>query len=226
MFNRMSRILAVVLLLGLWWEGRGHVRPEDARAYHQAASSAVVSVPAQFEDWRGSEVSVPAPAQKLLHSSTIVARDYLNAERGLAGKLVVIYCKDVRDLQGHYPPVCYPGHGWTTGSAPEDVEIEVGGMRLALRRYEYHRDSFESEIRTIIYGFFVMPGRGVTRGMETVREAASDYRDRVFGAGQIQVVFTGGMLRSEEESVARELLEQVVPVIRTIQDRDAGGEKK
>jgi hypothetical protein len=226
MFNRFARILAVVLLLGLWWEGHGHVRPEDSRAYHQAVSAAVVSIPAQHDDWRGSEVSVPAPAQKLLHSSTIVARDYLNAERGLAGKLVVIHCKDVRDLQGHYPPICYPGHGWTTGAASEDVELEVEGMRIPLRRYEYHRDSFESEIRTIIYGCFVMPGREVALGMETVREAASDYRDRVFGAGQIQVVFTGGMLRSEEESVARELLALVVPVIRTIQDRGAGGEKK
>ena len=46
---------------------------------------------------------------------------------------LLVQCRDARDLQGHWPPVCYRGQGWVQSAAlPRSWEVQdlqVEGMQ-------------------------------------------------------------------------------------------------
>lgn len=218
MFNTIAKLLTIGLLVLLVFERRSHRVPEDAEGFHQGVEQAVRSIPSQAGEWEGAEVSVPEPAQRLLRPSAYLAREYFSSERKLGGQLVIVHCRDVRDLSGHYPPRCYPAHGWRPAAIVEDALFEVDGLSIPLRRYEFTREGFEVQDRMVVYGTFILPRVGCSREMSRVQEVAGNYRQRVYGASQLQVIFTGAMARSEEEQVVREFLGMSAGVIRTISD--------
>jgi len=52
---------------------------------------------------------------------------------------MIVHCGDVRDMIGHYPPVCYPANGWKPGpSAP--TGIQVNQEDATAYRYEFSRN--------------------------------------------------------------------------------------
>src|SRR6185295_7672981 len=100
-------------LTGLWAEQRTRLKPEDAEPYHVRAKAAIESIPYQLSGWYGQDDEANPAAVKLLRTNIIFSRTYVNPASSLRASLLIVQCKDSRDMLGHYPPVCYPAHGMT-----------------------------------------------------------------------------------------------------------------
>lgn len=166
---------------------------------------------------------VPEPAQALLRPSAMLAREYVHTSRKLVADLVVVHCRDTRDLAGHYPMRCYPSSGWEVVGDPVGVSVTVNGVEIPLSRYEFRKHSFDSETSKVIYGTFLLPGKGVVASMQEVYRNASSYRSRVYGATQVQVILPGEFPRGEEVGVVGEMIEQLLPLVREVQMQGVGG---
>lgn len=223
--RRRLPILITSLMLGviLFQE---QAKPDTAQLdiYHAGVKAAVEAIPGTIGAWHGEKVEPPEAAIQLLKPNVLFARRYFNSETGRVATLNLVQCRDSRDMGGHYPPVCYPAHGWTKVGEPTIRTIRVAGVDVPAARYQYQRSAFASEQGIIVYGFFVLPGKGFATDMSAVRSAASDLRVRELGAGQVQVVMDAGIGVADEEAVVRELVEPVVPALRVIGESSGGAE--
>lgn len=222
MFNRLASILTPLLLLGVALERRTFIAPADAAPYHEAARAAIALIPRQAGPWIGADADVPEPAQRLLRPNAILARRFTRTDPPASASLVVVQCRDTRDLIGHYPPVCYPAHGWIAGGV-DDLDLLVDGDATPVRRYVFTRSSWGRESRLVVYSFFVIPGQGRERGMDAVGRAAADYSRRHFGAAQVQVVFADPPAELDELEGSSALFGAAADAVRVIERGWGGG---
>ncbi len=215
-------LLAAAILTALMaWEVAGRPTPKDAEPFHRQAALAIDSIPIKFGSWEGSTISVPESAQALLKPNAILSRRYQNPQTNEQASLVVVQCRDTRDMAGHYPPICYPGQGWKLDvHANRVVEIPLEHVTVKAMRYEFDRSGggFDRDRTLTVYNFFAIPGQGLPIDMEAVRAAAADYTARPFGAAQFQVVFDSRLPIADEEKVVTALLSQIEPVIILLSD--------
>jgi hypothetical protein len=210
---------AFVLTGAMAWEVGLRPTPADAEPFHAAAAEAVNGLPMKFGSWDGVEVPVPTSARTLLNPNALVSRVYRNTETGDQASLVLVQCRDTRDMAGHYPPICYPGQGWVEQKDDRQrVEVRLSDRTLMTVRYRFSRQGFDRDRYLSVYNFFAIPGQGLPIDMEAVRSAAEDYTARPFGAAQIQVVFDGRRSLEEERAVAAALLNPMEPVIDLLSD--------
>ncbi|QOV91165.1 exosortase-associated EpsI family protein [Humisphaera borealis] len=187
--------LCLGILSGIVWENGRHTKPADAEPFHAAARSAVDAWPRTVGDWTGRDVELPRAAIQLLKPNAHFCRTFYNTrERNRPPvSLLVVQCRDPIDMSGHYPPNCYPNNG-----KPQVWEAErkwtIPGEDKPIRGMEYHFESGSMlhPQRTVVYNFFVLPGKGVVADMQQVRDASGDFQRRHFGAAQVQVVFEQG----------------------------------
>jgi hypothetical protein len=182
--------------------------------------------------WTGRDQPLPTAAQKLLRPNAVVSRTYEDNQKGELGAaagrersatLLIVQCRDSRDMLGHYPPRCYRSHGMEQKYA-EPRDWKVGGMTIPGVEYGFEQKLVGQTYRTTVYNFFVVPGgksnNPLRRDMDAVRDAAEDYQQRYYGAAQFQVVFQGlssaDLSRSERDEIFRTLIEPTIPVIRTL----------
>ncbi len=222
MFNALARILTAILLAGILVERLTFSSPDQAEPFHARVSHLVEQIPSVFAGWVGKSMPVPEPAQALLRPTAILAREYTDTARSLVADLVVVHCRDTRDLAGHYPMRCYPSSGWEVVGDPVGVSVTVNGVEVPLSRYEFRKHSFDSETSKVIYGTFLLPGKGAVASMQEVYRNASSYRSRVYGATQIQVILPGEFPRGEEIGVVGEMIEQVLPLVGEVQMQRVG----
>lgn len=206
-------LISSLLLLGIFSERRARPRPEDARAFHKQVEASLDAVPYRIGPWEGTDIPRPPAAQALLRPNAWLSRSFRDSAGDRQASLLVVQCRDTRDMQGHYPPVCYPANGWEAANQPTDEDVPLDGTPIRLRRYEFARRGFDRQAQVVIYSFFILPGKGFALDMDTVRQEAADYRTRSFGAAQVQVVMDAGMPQALEQAVVAELL---VPLKRTI----------
>lgn len=180
------------ILGGIVWENGRHTKPADAEPFHAAAKASIMAWPATVGDWAGKDSELPRAAIQLLRPNSHFYRVYWNVQKPTQPpvSLLVVQCRDPIDMSGHYPPNCYPNNGKPQVSEQARV-WNVPGVKVPIRGMEYHFESgsLRSVERTIVYNFFILPGRGVVPDMKTVRDASGDFERRHFGAAQIQVVF-------------------------------------
>jgi hypothetical protein len=214
-----------IVLLGAMQAQNGAWRDDPGiDRYHLEARRAVNSVPIRFDGWVGNDVEVPQAAVALLRPNALLGRRYVHEASGRVAQLLIVQCRDTRDMSGHYPPVCYPAHGWTRGADPLRVELGGPGGPLEVTRYAFERAEFDRVARITIFGFFVVPGVGIVQDMEGVREAASDYRLRRRGAAQIQVLVDASLPTLEQERIAGEILGAIGPAIDGLLGEGSAGE--
>ena len=222
MFNTLAKFLAVLLLAGILLQRLGYATAKDAEPFHEAVGQAIERIPHSFGTWKSSAVPLPAAARKLLRPSAWFAREYTDLARERSATLLIVHCPDTRDLAGHYPDRCYPAIGWARVGVLGDITVTVAGTSIPLRRYEFVRRSLDQDITQVVYGTFLIPSVGVVPSIEAVYERAADYRSRLYGATQVQVVFSDGFPRRDEERVATELLEQAWPVVSVVKNKSTG----
>lgn len=211
-------LLGGLVMLLMTWEVSGRPTAQDAAPFHKAAAEAIAAIPSKFGDWEASDVPIPASARTLLKPNALMCRACRNASTGERASLVLVQCRDSRDMAGHYPPICYPGQGWVESDTHETVDIPLKNTTIKAVRYEFRRSAFDQDRWLVVYDFFAIPGQGLPLDMAAVRRAAADYTARPFGAAQIQVVFDGHRAIAEESQVVAALLTPVEPVISLLSD--------
>ncbi len=206
-------ILCLALLGGVYFETRGHPRPENAAPFHAAVARSVAEIPMNIGQWAGTDQTMPPAAQALLRPNAALCRTYRSTISGREVSLIVIQCKDSRDMAGHYPPRCYPGSGWEESSAQRPLLMKVADTEIPVVRYEYQRRGLGDAQKLAIYGFFVLPGRGIVTSMTEVYKAAEFYAARPFGAAQIQLVVDA---TSDDDGDAVAFNELMAPLLSTV----------
>ncbi len=229
-------LLSVGLLAGIVAEQRSHLNPEDVDPYHARAKAGVDQVPYFVGTWTGQDQEITVAAQKLLRPNAILSRqfidtapsDYRSQQR--AATLLIVQCRDSRDMVGHYPPICYRAHGMTLDQkycGPRDWN--VNGTSIPGYEYQF-TEVFQGQTwRTTVYNFLVVPGRGIVRDMKGVEQAAEDYQQRYYGAAQFQLVFRGqaSAERSRESRQERDEIFAILmgPNLKLIETLTSGGLK-
>ena len=230
-------LLSVGLLAAMVAQQTTHLKPQDVEPYQARAKAAVEAVPYVVAGgrWTGTDEEIPVAAQKLLRPNAILSRlyvdnspaDYRNSEHRLAS-LLIVQCRDSRDMVGHYPPICYRAHGMTLDEpecGPRDWT--VGGMKIPGYEYEFTGIAEGKAFRKVVYNFLIVPGRGIVRDMKGVEQAAEDYQQRYYGAAQFQVVFHG---QASAEPRSRQERDEIFatlmgPNIKLIETLTSGGLK-
>jgi hypothetical protein len=230
-------LLSVGLLAGIVSEQRTHLKPRDVEPYHAAARTAVDGVPYVIGYWTGTDDEIPVAAQKLLRPNAILSRRYSDnspvtesddshPEHRLAS-LLIVQCRDSRDMVGHYPPICYRAHGDTIDEkycGPRDWA--VNGTVIPGYEYQFTKVFAGQTLRTVVYNFLIVPGRGIVRDMKGVEQAAEDYQQRYYGAAQFQVVFHAQASAEPSREQRDEIFATLMgPNIKLIETLTSGGLK-
>lgn len=215
--------IAAALLGAIWWSGGIDAREHrHAEAYFAQVASAVDALPYRIGRWVGVD-SEPSPSGvKLLRPNRILQRRYMDPATGDAVSLLIVHCGDVRDMLGHYPPMCYPAHGWRLEQAlPAQVRIE--GRDAPARLYRFSRTDEITQRHMSILNFFILPNRDVpiAADMDTLERASGSAATVRLGAAQIQILRESGDLGAASPEVVEEFVRTLEPIIREVV---AGGE--
>jgi hypothetical protein len=194
----VSPLLCLFLLGGIALQQRARLRPDDAvvTRYHARAYDAVDGMPWKVEalgtPWTAVERKPETAAVRLLRPNVILSRRYVQnttSGRPMIAELLIVQCRDSRDMTGHYPPICYRNIGHELIYADRThPPLLVGKERVPYTEYKFEKYTHGRADTIYVYDFFVVPGRGVVDDIKGVYEAAENYERRVFGAAQFQVV--------------------------------------
>lgn len=213
----IGSVAATVLLLAgaMAYRAEFQSPPKGAEPYHQRVREAADALPLRIGSWVGSKVPVTPGAVALLNPNIIVSRNYIDLQSNRSVSFLLVHCRDTRDILGHYPPVCYVMHGWTQlSSQPADFQID--DMTLHGKEYEYSRLRLDEVAHVNVFDVMLLPDGRTCGDMETLEQAARDYRGRFFGAAQIQLQCDAGIGAVERREILRTLLQATKPVLEQI----------
>ncbi|MCC7147533.1 MAG: EpsI family protein [Phycisphaeraceae bacterium] len=203
-------ILTLAVLVGLATEVRSRPKPQDAAPYHTFVKSVVEAIPVRIGDWLGSERPVPRQAQQLLSPNALLSRSYRNLRTGEQVGVLLVQCRDARDMVGHYPRYCYPNSGWNLLSA-ERQDLSAGDLLIPATRYEFAMERTGDTFHLSIYNFMILPNGAIVPDIQGVNAAEADYTQRFFGAAQVQFVFQDPTM---EEQTLRNISVEFLKILR------------
>jgi hypothetical protein len=213
--------IALALMIGMIATdatGVGHAHP-GAAAYFDRVAETIGDVPLQTGPWVGLDIPVIPAAQDLLQPNKVLQRRYTNTETGESFEVLIVHCKDVRDMLGHFPPVCYPANGWKL-EQKVGTTAPLGDGDVPATRYGFSRevDFVRDEIR--IVNLFVLPAsEGDSYGPDFgIVERAGRYRQRArLGAGQVQVIVPATVSADRRAEIVETAMDLIEPVLRDVE---------
>lgn len=227
-------LLCLALLGAAMVERSRRLTPADVGPYHARAKQAIDSTRYTIGLWTGVDVPVPNAAQQLLRPNALLSRAYVDntpgAYRTLAGptrlSLLIVQCSDPRDMQGHYPPNCYPAHGAIpVGQRSLDIDLDSPrstqspiSQPLTLHATEYRFSTGQGADRTttVVFNTLLIPTVGSTPDMHGVYLAAENYQRRLYGAAQLQIVLPDTVNPEHRIEIYRTFLTALTPVIQDL----------
>ncbi len=213
-------VLALLLLTGVAAQTLTRQSPEDAAPYHAKVRRAVDAIPYRVGDWVGMDMPIPPSARAMLRPNALFSRRYENLTTGRQVTLIIVQCETARDLSGHYPPICYPAHGW---QALDTVEKQwtIRGRPMAGVEYHFTMSVSDRGPHKVVANFMILPDGRVVRDMQAVTAAASDYQRHFYGAAQVQVIMHSHIPVDERQQIVEELIGAIAPVVDVIRSGDA-----
>ena len=208
-------ILSILLLAGAVAERCTMLPPAEGKVYQRRVRAAFESFPSKFGDWVAQDAPIPAEAMRLLRPNSLLSRQYTNVTTNERCSVLLVDCTDARDLQCHYPPVCYPGHGWKL-IRRDERDREIDGERIVGTDYEFSRTKFESASGIVASSTMILPDGRFMPDMRGVDAAAADVRRRVYGAAQIQIIVDGTMTESKRERIVQSMYALHKPLLDVI----------
>ncbi len=209
-----AALLVAALLVG----GLQAREVEGTDAFHERVRRAVQDIPMKIGAWTGRDVEPMPSAIDLLDPVVILQRRYVHPQTQDAVSLLIVYCKDVRRLFGHYPPNCYPSAGGWSLSQIEDTEVPLlGGMQPAVE-YAFRRDSAGIARDLSVLNFMVSPSRTrpIVRGMDELMASSPSRLTPGLGAGQVQILGLDKLDAPLREQTRNEFLRAIEPAVRVI----------
>jgi len=215
--GRVAPMATLLLLLGVLTVGGIDARAlPGVDAYHERVRNAIDAIPYRVGPWVGVDMETPPAAVRLLKPNRIIQRQYRDTMTGRTFQLLAVHCADTRDMQGHYPPVCYPAHGWETERPAITTSFELGGQRFPARSYKFYRVLQGTEQQMAVFNFFVLPDGQIVADMETLRRVASRRAASQLGAAQFQLVGGETLSEAERRELIEEFIRAIQPAIRTV----------
>lgn len=214
--SRAAPFLAAALLAGVLFAGRinaGEV--PGAQEYRDAVRDAVEGLPYFIGRWKGFDIDTPPAAIQLLKPNVIKQRRFVDTSTGRAFSVLIVHCSDTRDMRGHYPPVCYPAHGWQEVDVTPTT-ITIGGQAYPARTYDFARVVEGVEQRLHIFSFFVLPDGSIVADDAALDRWSSKRYATQLGAAQFQVVGGENLPESERREVVDEFVRALEGPIRII----------
>ena len=229
--------LVLLLLAAAMAEATQRIKPKDAdiQAFHRNAKAELDSISKVIQHgdtvWYGTDVEVPQSAVNLLNPNEIISRHYVENRVGSSisrtAELLIVQCGDARDMQGHYPPACYPAQGWTMLNSQQrdwtlpDRQTDQGlvrGMHIGGMEYEFAQRIGVDANQEMVYNFFLIPGSDQTlRDINAVYKVGEDYQRRYFGAAEVQILVSPDLSQADRDDVLVQLLGPYVDVLRFLQ---------
>jgi hypothetical protein len=207
--------LSLALLAAIAIGAMGRPSPADAQAYHLSVRRAIESLPQRIGDWVGTDEPLPPAALELLQPNAVLHRTYRGLASGQSATLLIVQCKDARDLAGHYPPICYPAHGWTLDhQSPRHWTSD--GMAVEGTEYEFSYGTIAGAQRMVVANFMLLPDGRTSPDMAAVYRTASDYQRRFYGAAQVQIVTDARLPEQQRQRIIADFVGAHADVFRTI----------
>jgi len=180
-----------------------------ALARNAEVQAAIDELPYRLGEWVGVDMEVPTAAVEILHPNAILSRAYSKMSGGPALQLLIVHCSDARDMDGHYPPNCYPAQGWMPAAPPDElvnVTLHVGGEPVMMRLYNFRQlDDWGGERSVRVFNYYLLPDGGTTVDQTVVNRLVERSGFAVEGVAQVQVVMTGELGERESMAAAEEL---------------------
>ena len=211
--NRVSPAIAglVIVLIGVigGFTPRAFSGAED---YLARVRDAIEALPYKLGDWIGRDTPPTPAAIKLLRPNKILSRDYIDQASSRSVRVLIVHCSDTRDMQGHYPPICYPAHGWTPVSVVESSAL-IDGQTYPTRRYVFERVQDGRTRRMSIESLFVMPTGEVSGEIAALDRGARSVRYAGLGSAQVQVAWEYERVAGGDEPDIAPILGAMGPII-------------
>jgi hypothetical protein len=219
--RRWLACAAGVLILGGVATDRAllHAAARDADEYHARVAEALYQVPRSMGngEWVSSDAKpLTKGAMAMLRPNITMSQRFINTNTRSEASLLLVQCRDARDLDGHYPPVCYPASGWTmSGQRKQDWTLGDGDV-VHGTMYDFECMKVTGRVAMKIYNVMVLPNGTTSPDMRGVDTIARNRNMRHFGAGEIQILTIAGMDDEERKKVITTILTDLKPVIDAI----------
>ncbi len=233
-------LACLALAGGLMAHKASYVSPDDPHvlAYHDEVQQMINRFPRTVGGWQAPDTDNPtdAGAEQLLKANAMVSRTYTNTTTGARLEFLFYHTKDARHMRGHYPPICYPGQGWKlrdnshspSRSTPRTWladRVTIRGMDYDFRRKQTLRNSAvlgSAQTFTLqrmhVSNVLIFPDGTFATNNDELTEFAELHNGRVYGVGQIQIVFHGTRLDADErQSIVQDFLTEAYPAIAAVQ---------
>ena len=225
---RSAPLLAALTLLGMPML-LAQSRPDQSsiQQRHTEVARAVADVPWRIGNYMGEDVAMPSAAVEILRPNATLSRQFRKSG-GPAYTLLVIHCTDARDMQGHYPPKCYPSNGWVNDPLRSEsvCQVDVQGKPLDMRVYHYQRlEGVGIHRRMRVFNCFVLPDGRIASDVSAVADAVGRYATSVRGIGQVQVVCPSDVDFEQSRKAVGELLSGVSSLIDVLGGASLKGEQ-
>lgn len=218
-FSKLAPVLTLGLLIAVGVDGRiSPEKVENATAYFDAVRASVESLPRQIGRWTGRDVPVQPAAQELLRPNVLMQRRYTDPLSGSYVDLLIVHCGDVRDMIGHFPPVCYPANGWEMLGEGEAVRVPTRERTVDAMEYRFARSLEDRDLNQVIMNFFIGPDASdpVAPDYRYVSAAAGSIELAGLGAAQVQIITPSTMDASDRAAVYAKFTEALSPIVRRI----------
>lgn len=214
-WSRLAPIASALALVAMWSIRGISVGPApDTTAYFAEVAAQIETLPYKIGDWIGTDVEVQPAAVQLLNPNKLLQRRYRNTETGQSAQVLIVHCGNTRDMLGHFPPVCYPAHGWVQLEAhPTQVRItETDNPAMA---YRFKRSLGEIETEMVVTNFFVLPGtvQITAPDMKALNEAAQSLSASALGSAQVQIVTDPELSDKQRAEIVDGFLRALEPMI-------------
>lgn len=190
--------------------------------------AAIEAIPFKLDRWLGKDEPVNPAAFELLNPNKILQRRFTNVDSPeLSFSLLITHCPDERDMLGHYPPVCYPAHGWLA-EPHAAFEIDWNDQTVPARRYAFTRQQGAERLSMAVVNFFVLPSDRLpfADSMDQLTRPDVLLSRREGGIAQVQVLMSPRLTPDEEATILSQAMLAIEDMLRTIHDVEglsAGG---
>lgn len=211
-------VTLVLLMCMLAFGGLSQDPPTGAPDYFARVAAKMDEVPFRVGAWFGVNLPYTDVEVEMLRPNKMLQRTYQDQATGQKASLSIVHCTDVRDMGGHYPPVCYPAHGWNLESS-ELSEVTVQGRPQSVRVYVFSRMNRGTREAIRIVSFFIIPNSSDIRSeRDGLERAAKRPQAAGLGAAQVQILTPDSQSIETTDEMLSKLIEVVEPVIETVQE--------
>ena len=202
-------VATAIAFVATWWFLPGLPPAPDVEVRYRTIRDEVLALPSRLGPWRGEDVEVPLAEQRILKPNAMLSRSLSMLGGDERAHLLLIHCRDVRDMLGHWPASCYVSAGWKPEKdASRTIAVPHAGLELQALRHRFSRVRGEELIeRTEVWSAFLAPGEPPTGSLNDLAGRAGGRMRSRQGIAQVQVCFPGFMDDAAAERAVRSILE-------------------